>query len=222
MDKVKLFLQLMRAGGPVMWVILGCSLLALVVFLEKVFQFHRDEINVRELLRGLTNVLKRDGMVEALTLCDSTPGPAARLLGAAILAHQRGDRDIRQAIDDAALDELPKLERRVNLLGTLGFILPLLGFLGTVLGMLKVFETEFVTVETISGPVMSALVTTAAGLTAAIPCYLGHNYLVTRVNAITLDMEKAALEITAFFDRHGKDIVNGKADEDAPGGSEEA
>ena len=203
MEKVKLFLKMMRDGGPVMWVIIGCSVLALVVFLEKVFQFHRDEINVRELLRGLINVLKRDGMVEALTLCDSTPGPAARLLGAAILAHHRGD-DIRQAIDDAALDELPKLERRVNLLGTLGFILPLLGFLGTVLGMLRVFETlktgdNFS--SDLAGAVMTALITTAAALTTAIPCYLGHNYLVTRVNAITLDMEKAALEITAFFER---------------------
>ena len=218
MDKVKLFLKLMHEGGPIMWVILGCSVLALVVFLEKVFQFHRDEINVRELLRGLINVLKRDGLVEALTLCDSTPGPAARLLGAAILAHQRGDSDIRQAIDDAALDELPKLERRVNLLGTLGFILPLLGLLGTVLGMLTSFETmrgpeRFISPETMAS-VMGALVTTAAGLTAAIPCYLGYNYLVSRVNAITLDMEKAALEITAFFDR--------RAGEDAEGGSEEA
>ena len=227
MDKVKLFLQLMRDGGPVMWVILGCSVLALVVFLEKVFQFHRDEINVRELLRGLTNVLKRDGMVEALTLCDSTPGPAARLLGAAILAYQRGDSDIRQAIDDAALDELPKLERRVNLLGTLGFILPLLGFLGTVLGMLKVFEAMqpnefFFSVKTISPAVMSALVTSAAGLTAAIPCYLGHNYLVSRVNAITLDMEKAALEITAFFDRHAREKAEGGPQRNPDGGSEEA
>jgi len=208
MGKFKLFLQLMGEGGPVMWVIFACSLLALVVFLEKVFQFHRDEINVRELLHGLTNVLKRDGFVEALTLCDSTPGPAARLLGAAILAYQRGDTDIRQAVDDAALDELPKLERRINLLGTLGFILPLLGFLGTVLGMLRVFETmhgnELFTPSAVSGAVMSALVTTAAGLTAAIPCYLGHNYLVARVNAITLDMEKAALEITAFFAGRGK------------------
>ena len=215
MDKVKLFLQLMRDGGPVMWVILGCSLMALMVFLEKVFQFHRDEINVRELLRGLTNVLKRDGMVEALTLCDSTPGPAARLLGAAILAHQRGDSDIRQAIDEAALDELPKLERRVNLLGTLGFILPLLGFLGTVLGMLRAFETmqgrEVFFAGMISGSVMSALITTAAGLAAAIPCYLGHNYLVARVNAITLDMEKAALEITVFFSRHGADEKEAEA-----------
>ena len=217
MGKFKLFLELMSEGGPVMWVILGCSLLALVVFLEKVFQFHRDEINVRELLHGLTNVLKRDGLVEALTLCDSTPGPAARLLGAAILAHQRGDTDIRQAVDDAALDELPKLERRINLLGTLGFILPLLGFLGTVLGMLRVFETtqsnEFFISSAISGAVMSALVTTAAGLTAAIPCHLGYNYLVSRVNAITLDMEKAALEITAFFASHGKNSAKDGTEE---------
>ncbi len=204
MDFFKSFIQIMQDGGPVMWVILGCSVLALAVFLEKVFQFHRDEINVRELLHGLINVLNRDGLVEALTLCDSTPGPAARLLGAAILAYQRGDSDIRQAVDDAALEELPKLERRVNLLGTLGFVLPLIGFLGTVLGMLRVFETlktgdNFS--SDLAGAVMTALITTAAALTTAIPCYLGYNYLVTRVNAITLDMEKAALEITAFFER---------------------
>ena len=204
MDFFKSFIQIMQDGGPVMWVILGCSVLALAVFLEKVFQFHRDEINVRELLHGLINVLKRDGLVEALTLCDSTPGPAARLLGAAILAYQRGDSDIRQAVDDAALEELPKLERRVNLLGTLGFVLPLMGFFGTVLGMLRVFETlktgdNFS--SDLAGAVMTALITTAAALATAIPCYLGHNYLVARVNAITLDMEKAALEITAFFER---------------------
>ena len=204
MDFFKSFIQIMQDGGPVMWVILGCSVLALAVFLEKVFQFHRDEINVRELLHGLINVLNRDGLVEALTLCDSTPGPAARLLGAAILAYQRGDSDIRQAVDDAALEELPKLERRVNLLGTLGFVLPLIGFLGTVLGMLRVFETlktgdNFS--SDLAGAVMTALITTAAALKTAIPCYLGYNYLVTRVNAITLDMEKAALEITAFFER---------------------
>ena len=199
------FLQMMKDGGPVMWVILGCAVLALAVFLEKVFQFHRDEINVSELLHGLTNVLRRDGLVEALTLCDSTPGPAARLLSAAILAYQRGDADVRQAVDDAALDELPKLERRVNLLGTLGFVLPLIGFFGTVLGMLRVFEevrvSEYFSAGDIAGAVTMALITTAAALAAAIPCYLGHNYLVARVNAITLDMEKAALEITAFFER---------------------
>ena len=215
MTKFQFFIKMMQDGGPVMWVILGCSVLALAVFLEKDFQFHRDEINVRELLRGMINLLKRDAMVEAVALCDSTPGPAARLLGAALLAHKRGETDILRAVDDAALDELPKLERRVNLLGTIGFILPLLGFLGTVLGMLRVFGTmqtsEFISIKTISPGVISALITTAAGLTAAIPCYLGHNYLVTRINTITLDMEKAALEIIVFFDTRNQSSAKGES-----------
>ena len=199
------FLKMIMNGSPVLWLIMVCAVLALAVFLGKVFQFHRDEINVRELLRGLINVLQRDGLVEALTLCDSTPGPAARLLSAAILAYQRGDGDneIRQAVDEAALDELPKLERRVGFIGTLGFILPLLGFFGTVLGMLDVFKTvqgsEYFSMTAIGDAVSTALITTAAALAAAIPCYLGHNYLVSRINAITVDMEKAALEITSFL-----------------------
>ena len=188
-----------------MWVILAGSLIAVFVFLKKVFQFHREEINVRELLRGLFNVLKRDGFVEAITLCDNTPGPAARLLGAAILAYERGDEDIRQAIDDAALEEMPKLERHINLLGTIGFVMPLIGFLGTVLGMMRAFQVaanaEALSAERISEAVNMALITTASALVVAIPCYIAYNYLVARVNSITLDMEKASLEIMNFFER---------------------
>ncbi len=202
------FLELMKKGGPVMWIILICSLLALFIFLIKVFQFHRDEIGVRELLRGLFNVLKRDGIVEALTLCDNTPGPVARILCAGILAHQRGDEDIRRAIDEAALEELPKLERHIRMLGTLCYIMPLLGLLGTVLGMLGAFESigaagNFTT-EAVGKPIWQALLTTAAGLTITIPCHVGYNYLVGRVESMILDMEKAALELTGFFDRSRK------------------
>ena len=189
-----LYTQLINDGGPIMWVILAGSLIAVFVFLKKVFQFHREEINVRELLRGLFNVLKRDGFVEAITLCDNTPGPAARLLGAAILAYERGDEDIRQAIDDAALEEMPKLERHINLLGTIGFVMPLIGFLGTVLGMMRAFQVaanaEALSAERISEAVNMALITTASALVVAIPCYIAYNYLVARVNSITLDMEK--------------------------------
>lgn len=201
-----LYTQLIDDGGPIMWVILAGSLIAVFVFLKKVFQFHREEINVRELLRGLFNVLKRDGFVEAITLCDNTPGPAARLLGAAILAYERGDEDIRQAIDDAALEEMPKLERHINLLGTIGFVMPLIGFLGTVLGMMRAFQVaanaEALSAERISEAVNMALITTASALVVAIPCYIAYNYLVARVNSITLDMEKASLEIMNFFERH--------------------
>ena len=200
-----LYTQLIDDGGPIMWVILAGSLIAVFVFLKKVFQFHREEINVRELLRGLFNVLKRDGFVEAITLCDNTPGPAARLLGAANLAYERGDEDIRQAIDDAALEEMPKLERHINLLGTIGFVMPLIGFLGTVLGMMRAFQVaanaEALSAERISEAVNMALITTASALVVAIPCYIAYNYLVARVNSITLDMEKASLEIMNFFER---------------------
>ena len=90
---MSLVLKLMEDGGPIMWVILFCSVVALFIFLKKVFQFHREEINIGEVLRGLFNVLRRDGFVEALTLCDHTPGPAARLLAAAIRAYERGDQN---------------------------------------------------------------------------------------------------------------------------------
>ena len=203
-----LVLRLIQDGGPVMWIILICSLLSLFVFLKKTFQFHREEINVRELLRGLFNVLKREGLVEAITLCDNTPGPVAKLLGAAIVAYQRGDEDIRTAIDEAALEEIPKLERHLNFLSTMGFVLPLIGFFGTVLGMIKAFEavriSEYLSSTAIAGAVTMALITTAAALAVAIPCYIGYNYLLGRVNSITLDMEKAALEITSFFERRRK------------------
>ena len=206
---MSLFLELMRDGGPIMWVILFCSVVALFIFLKKVFQFHREEINVGELLRGLFNVLRRDGFVEALTLCDHTPGPAARLLAAAIRAYERGDDDIRKAVDDAALEEIPKLERHITLLSTLGFVLPLIGFLGTVLGMMKVFQVaqtnEAFSATDIAGAVNMALISTAAALAVAIPCYLAYNYLIARVNLITLDMEKASLEMLGFIERRRRE-----------------
>ncbi len=201
-----LFWELMKDGGPVMWVILACSLVAMFVFLEKWFQFHREQINVRELVKGLINVLRRDGYVEALTLCDNTPGPVAKVLAAAILARERGDEDVRQAIEDANMVEIPRLESNLSLLGTIGYIAPLLGLLGTVFGMMGAFQTiqqsVYLSAGALSGDIRMALITTASGLCLAIPCYIAYNYLVTRVNSITLDMGKASSEIIYFFAHH--------------------
>ena len=208
------FLQLMRDGGPVLWIISGCALVAMFIFFKKTFQFHREEVNVRELVRGLENVLRRNGFVEAISLCDNTPGPAARVLSSAILAYERQDEDLKQAIDDACLEELPKLEKNIDILGTIGFIAPLLGLLGTVLGMMETFQTVNVTSSMalssteLAGTIRMALITTAGGLTVAIPCYVAYNYLVSRVNAITLDMEKAASEIIYFFNQKDKNGNN--------------
>jgi biopolymer transport protein ExbB len=175
--------------------------------LEKWFQFHREQINVGELITGLFNVLRRDGYVEAITLCDNTPGPVPAVLNAAILAHQRGDRKLDNAISSACMDEVARLERHLNILGTIGYIAPLMGLLGTVLGLMEAFQkvhttaSVYLSVNELASAVNQALITTASGLAVAICCYAAYNYLHARLNAMTLDIEKAASEITAFFER---------------------
>lgn len=197
------YLEIIYKAGPVMWIIIASFFLAMVFFLKKVMQFHRNEINVPELLRGLRNTLQRNAVVEALSLCANTPGPIAKLLGAAILAYQNGD-DMRSAMDEVAVVEIPRLERHIHLIGTIGFVMPLLGFLGTVLGMTEAFEATKASsgmFPELANAIGTALMTTAAGLTGAVICYLGHNYLVARLNHILLDMEKAAMEITSFCEQ---------------------
>ncbi len=187
-------------GGPMIWLILAASAVAVVVFIERVLHYHRAQINSMEFLNGVRNVLKRDNVVEALSICDATPGPVARLVKIAILNRERGREGVREALEEAGLVEVPPLEDKLNLLATLAQIAPLLGLLGTVLGFIRIFtelqnRRTLATMQDLSGGVWEALICTAAGLAVAIPCYAGYNYLVSRVNAIVLDMEKAATEI---------------------------
>ena len=210
---ILLFKEILVAGGPIMWLILACSVIALFIFLEKLFYLHRVQVNVGDLVRGLINVLKRGNIVEAVSLCDDTPGPAAHVLRSAILSYEQGDEDVSKSIEDAALDEIPRLEARMNILATIAYVAPLLGLLGTVFGMIEVFnqikiEGAFVNAKTLAKGISMALYTTGGGLCVAIPCYVAYNYLVSRIEAITLDMEKAASEIVYFF-KHNKMQVPG-------------
>jgi biopolymer transport protein ExbB len=204
-----MFFKIMTEGGPVMWIILACSVIAVFIFLEKLFYFHRVQINAGDLVRGLLNVLKKNSIVEAISLCDDTPGPAAHVLRAAILAFEVGDDNLKQAIEDAGLAEIPRLEARMKILGTIAYIAPLLGLLGTVLGMINIFRTittrgAMVNASDLANGIGQALYTTAAGLCVAIPCYIAYNYLVSRIESITLDMEKSSSEIIYFF-KHNKE-----------------
>lgn len=181
------------------WVIVAASAVALVVFIERLLHYHRAQINSMEFLNGVRTVLKRDNVVEAISICDATPGPVARLVKVAILNRERGREGVREALEEAGLVEVPPLEEKLNLLATIAQIAPLLGLLGTVLGFIRIFaqlqtRTTLATLQDLSGGVWEALICTAAGLAVAIPCYAAYNYLVSRVNAIVLDMEKAATE----------------------------
>jgi biopolymer transport protein ExbB len=196
-------MQFLAHGGPMIWVILFTSAVAIAVFVERVLHFHRAQINSMEFLNGVRNVLKRDNVVEALSICDATPGPVARLVKVAILNREKGREGVREALEEAGLVEVPPLEEKLNLLATIAQIAPLMGLLGTALGFIRVFnklqaQGTMATAQQLSGGIWEALICTAAGLAVAIPCYAAYNYLVGRVNAIVLDMEKAASEIVSI------------------------
>ena len=183
-----------------LWVILFASAAAIAVFIERVLHYHRAQINSTEFLNGVRNVLKRDNVVEALSICDATPGPVARLVKTAILNRDHGRERVRESLEEAGLAEVPRLEEKLSLLATIAQITPLLGLLGTVLGFIQVFQVFenlglMANVAKLSEGVWEALICTAAGLAVSIPAHAGYNYLVKRVNEIVLDMEKAATEI---------------------------
>lgn len=191
---------LLTKGGPMIWLLLIVSAVGVAVFIERLLYYHRAQINATEFLNGVRNVLKRDNVVEALSICEATPGPVARLVRAGILNRERGRDGVREALEDAALVEVPRLEEKLPLLATIAQIAPLMGLLGTVFGFIQVFmklqsEGQFAPVEALSGGIWLALLSAGTGLAVAIPAYVGYNYLVSRVNAIVLDMEKASTEI---------------------------
>jgi biopolymer transport protein ExbB len=193
-------LNLLFSGGAMIWLILASSALAIVVFIERLLHYHRAQIHSAEFLTGVRNVMKRDNIIEAISICDATPGPVARLIKVAILNRERGREGMREALEEAGLVEVPRLEEKLSIVGTIAQIAPLMGLLGTVLGFIKVFiklqqAGLYAHVGNLAEGVWEALICTAAGLAVAIPCYAGYNYLVSRMNSIVLDMEKASTEI---------------------------
>ena len=195
-----MFPKLIANGGPVLWLLVVASGVAIVTFVERVLHLHRAQINSAEFLNGVRNVLKRDNIVEAISICDATPGPVARLVKTAILNRDQGRERVREALEEAGLVEVPRLEEKLALLATIAQISPLLGLLGTALGFIQIFgQIEqaglYAQVGQLSHGIWQALICTAAGLAVAIPTYAGYNYLVNRAGEITLDMERTATEI---------------------------
>ena len=179
------------------------SVVALGIFLERLYHFQRATIHADEFLRGLRNVLQRGNVTEALSICDNTPGPVAHIIKAAVQKADRSRDEIRQAMEVAGLTEVPRLEKHLVGLATIAQVAPLLGLLGTVLGMIEGFsaveKSGYLRVDQISHAVWVALYTTAGGLAVAIPTYVAYNYLVRRVDGFVLEMEKSAAAILDFF-----------------------
>ncbi len=192
--------ELIIHGGFMMWLLFLAAAVATAVFIERLLHYHREQINSLDFLNGVRTVLKRDNVVEALSICDATAGPVPRLVKAAILSRDRGREHLREVLTQAGLVEVPRLEEKLGLLGTIAQIAPVMGLLGSVLGLMDVFQVlqaQGVASPpgTLAGGVWKALICSGAGLAVSIPAYAGYNYLVSRVRSIVLDMEKASAEI---------------------------
>ena len=197
-------LNLMGNGGPVIWLLLACGLFAALVFFERLFNLHRAQIAADDFLKGVYNILNRDNPVEAATICEEAPGPVARLALAAVLHHDDALENIGRAIEDAGLEEIPRMERGLGWLATVARITPLIGLLGTVLGMMDVLQAAhraapLVSMADLTGGLWAALSSTALSLVVAILVYAGYNLLVSRVESILLDMERSASALMNFM-----------------------
>lgn len=197
-------LEIMIKGGPLMWFILAASLLALILFLERLLHLHRAQIDTNSFLNGIYTNLKRSNYLEAITICEDTPGPVARIVQAAILHRDEDEESIRRAMEEVGQVEMPRLENHLSWLATLAKITPLLGLAGTVLGMIGTFaivyeQSPLVHSGELAAGMYAALISTFAGLVVAIPIYCAYNFLLSRVESIAVDMDTAAWDILSFL-----------------------
>lgn len=191
-------------GGLFMWPLLFFSLLALTIIIERVIVFHKAKINVNEFLTKVRKALLVNRNVkEAIKVCEQYRGPVASVVKAGLLRHGHDREDIEKTIENAALYELDRLEKRLGGLATTANVAPMLGFLGTVSGMIKSFGT--LATSGLSNPgavaagISEALITTAAGLIIAIPAQLAYNFFTTKVTRFVRDIETASNMLMETF-----------------------
>jgi biopolymer transport protein ExbB len=198
--------SLIQQGGPVMWVLFAVSLFGFIIFIERTLFLHRGQIRTSQFLEGIRNLLGKGRRLEALTLCEDMPGPIPGVVKAILLQTGASEAKMRTAAEEAALVEIPILERRIGAIAAIARIAPLLGLLGTVLGMIQAFfgvplseTTGYPTFGLLLGGIGQALLTTAFGLMIAIMAHIAHHFLHGRVRALVHDMEYTGHDLIQFI-----------------------
>lgn len=195
-----------RQGGLVMWPLFALSLVALVVFVERLLFLHRNQIKSKEFLSGIENSLTKGRLIEALTICQDTPGPAASMVKAGLMSFRESDPVIREVVKEAAVVELAPIKRRVGALYAIAQVAPIFGLLGTVIGMIDSFlqyerQGVYVHAGHLAAGGWQALISTATGLALAAVAIMAHHFLVGRVRTVVLEMEWLAQELVVIFTR---------------------
>ncbi len=204
-------------GGPVMYPLLFVSLLGFVLFIERALYLHKGQIGTQDFLSGIKNLVRKKRLVEALTLCEDTPGPMARIVKSALLHYGESRESIRAAIQSAAIVEIPSLERRVGTIAALARVAPLLGFLGTLIAALQaLYALESFNGDSgvLSRLLAQALITSATGLGIAVMAMLAYHFLSGRVRALVHDFEWVGHDIHEF-------LITDPTTQEAPAGEAE-
>jgi biopolymer transport protein ExbB len=173
-----------------------CLVLGLIVMIWKFFDLTVKAARTKKILREVDELLTQHRIREALEITRDSNAPAANILYAGLERHEEGTDRVMKAIENQGLIELSKLEKGLVILATLTNIAPLLGFLGTVIGMILAFQAIEAAGEVeatlVAGGIKVALLTTAFGLAIAIPVSIGHNYFISRIDGLVIDMEESA------------------------------
>jgi len=197
--------EIIIAGGPVMWPIMLCSVVAAAIVLERLWTLQPKRVIPRELSARVWKLVESRTLNERHIEALARNSPLGRVLAAGLANHDKGRDIMKEAIEDTGRHVVHELERFLNPLGTIAAISPLLGLLGTVLGMIQAFEA--ITSQgvgdprTLSGGIGEALITTAAGLIVAIPALLAYRYLRGAVDFLVVEMEKEAMKLVQAFDQ---------------------
>ena len=185
-----------------MYPLLLVSLVGFALFVERLLFLHKGHIDTSDFVAGIKNLIRKQRLIEALTLCEDTPGPLARIVKSALLNYGQSPEAIRYAIQSAAIVEVPVLERRVGTIGILARVAPALGFLGTLIAVLQaLYSLEGASSDSaiFSQLLAEALITSATGLAIGIMAAVGHHFLSGRVRALVHDFEWMSHEIYQFL-----------------------
>ena len=195
---------LIQKGGFLIYPLILCSVLALTVIIERAISLSRAQINKRVFMKRIAELISRNRIMDAVNYCEKYHVPVSRVIKAGLLKHNQTREHIQSSIEKAIREEVPFLERYLGILATITSVAPLLGFLGTVSGMIKVFiqveaSSGLINPKMLSGGIWEALLTTAFGLAIAIPTLVAYNFFLSRSKTLVNEIEDASVELLSLL-----------------------
>ncbi len=197
--------ELFVKGGQFMWWLLIVAIVGFVFIIERAYTLNRARVNTRRLIGTVITTLRNDGVQAAAEECQKVRGPIAAILYSGLQKADRGRDAVEKAIATAGTIEMSFLERGLIWVSSVTTIAPLIGFLGTVSGMINAFEaiaaSEQVNAKLVASGISEALITTATGLVVAIPATIGYNYFVSSIDRFVIEMEETSAELIEELER---------------------